>query len=342
MALCSRGGLRGRGHGARPTDPRVVWRATGARGMSRERSTSGVGAAAVGEHAATSSRLFDVGIVGVGSMGIAITERLTAQGYSVIGYRRGSLDSFKAVGGRAAENAAAVASQTDVVLLLLPDDAALLQVMADITPSLRVGKLVILLASHRIDDKIKAAAIGEAAGACVLDGEISGTADMVRAGQASVMIAGDPEGVSQARPALQAFAPAVVELSPFGAATNMKLVTNYLVGVHTLAAAEAMLLGTSLGLEASDIVRAIGPSAGSSRMFVVRGAMMARDAFPSGDMPAFLRYFELLRHALGTEQADGWPVLTLTESLYRAAIEEGHGRRDIAAIYDSLKGKRPD
>ena len=287
------------------------------------------------------SHLPGVGIIGVGPMGIAVTERLIASGYPVCGYRRGALDSFEAVGGRPVESALAVAADSDVVLLLLPNDGALLAVMNEIVPALTRGKLLICLATHRSDLKREAAAIGEAAGACVLDGEISGTPAMVRSGQASVMIAGDPVGVARAGPILQGFAMAVVELGQFGAAASMKLVTNYLVGVHTLAAAEAMLLGESLGLEPRDMLRAIGASAGGSRMFVVRGAMMAEGAFPPGHMPSFLHYFEMLRDALGPSPG-ARPLMALTEELYRAAIEAGHGSRDIAAIYESMKDRRPD
>ena len=291
--------------------------------------------------AKVASPLLQVGIIGVGAMGIAITERMIAGGYSVCGYRRSSLDGFAAVGGDAMASATAVAERADVTMLLLPNDEALIEVMAEIAPALHDRKLVIVLASHRIDAKRAAAALGEASGARVLDGEISGTADMVRAGQASVMIAGDPDAVSRVHPVLQAFAPAVIQLGSFGAAASMKLVTNYLVGVHTLAAAEAILLGESLSLEAGDIMRAIGPSAGGSRMFAVRGAMMAQRAFPPGDMPSFMRYFEMLRHALGKEESGDWPLMDLTEGLYRAAIDGGHGHRDLAAIYDSLKSQSP-
>ncbi len=55
----------------------------------------------------------------------------------------------------------------------------------------------------------------------------------------------------------------------------MKFVANHLVNIHNVAAAEAMTLGMKAGLDPHLIYDVIADSAGSSRMFQVRGRMMA-------------------------------------------------------------------
>ncbi len=277
-----------------------------------------------------------VGMIGVGALGLALAERLIAAGFAVHGYRRGGLDAFTAIGGTAMTSAAATAADADPLILLLPNDGALSQVMTDIASSLRRGQTILCLGTHRSPAKQAAADAAHAVGAVLLDGEVSGTPAMARAGQASVMIAGDAAAAERALPVLKAFACATKHVGDFGAATRMKLVTNYLVGVHTLAAAEALTLAQRLGLDPRMVVDALAPSAGGSTMLSVRGRMMAERNFEGGSMSGFVRFFELLRDALAESNAQGGPLLDLTERLYRHAIASGHGDRDIAAICDSL------
>lgn len=277
-----------------------------------------------------------VGIVGVGAIGLALTERLVAAGYAVGGFRRGDLASFRRAGGTPASSAAAVAMACDPLLLLVPAEAGLMAVMAEISPVLRRGQVVLCLATHRVAAKQAAAAIAGAAGAVLIDGEISGTPDMVRAGAASVMVAGDGAAIERVRDVLAAFAARITRLATFGDAVKMKLVTNYLVAVHTLAAAEALQMAGDLALPLDTAVAAIAPSAGGSTMWSVRGPMMAARAFPSHDSSGFLHYFDLLRDALAEGGAGRRQLLDLTEQRYRAFIAAGHGQRDIAAIYETL------
>jgi L-threonate 2-dehydrogenase len=278
-----------------------------------------------------------VGIIGVGALGLAVAERLIAAGFAVSGFRRGGLDAFAAAGGRPMLSAQALVREADIVILFLPNDDALAEVMGNIAPSLKRGHVLLCLGTHALQRKQEAARVAQAAGAVLLDGEVSGTPPMVRSGRASVMLSGDPETAERVQPILSAFAHATTRLAAFGDATRMKLVTNYLVSVHTLAAAEALHLGQCLGLDARSVVEAIAPSAGGSTMLSVRGTMMVEGTFDGGGMAGFVRFFELLRAALGNSSEAGWPLMNLTGQLYRAAIDQGYGENDIAAIYKSLR-----
>ncbi len=206
--------------------------------------------------------------------------------------------------------------------------------MYQIDASLTPGQVILCLATLPVEDKRRAARAAATAGATLLDGEISGTAAMLRTGQASLMIAGDRAAFETVEPVLAALAPSVTYLPGFGDAVKMKLITNYLVGAHTLAAAEALLFGERLGLDVAQLQSALAASAGGSRMLAVRGPMMVERRYPPSDIAGFLRYYEMLRDALG----DGGetPLLDLTDSLYRRSIERGQGLFDIAAIYESL------
>lgn len=277
-----------------------------------------------------------VGILGVGAMGTGIAARLVENGYRVMGFRRSSMDEFANIGGEPMPDAASVVAGADIVLLLLPTDDALLQVMSSIGPALKADQILACLSVNKAQIKHQAAAMAADKGAVILDGAISGTPAMLKAGQASVMIAGDPDAIASAVPVMNGFANSVSRLPSFGDANNIKLLTNSLVGLHTLAAAETLLMARRMGLDSEQVVEAISASAGGSMMMRVRGMMMANGQIPPGDMRGFMQFYEMLRDALPDDAATARPLTILTEQTFRQCIEQGQGMADIAGIYDFL------
>lgn len=277
-----------------------------------------------------------VGIIGVGAMGLAVSERLIAAGFPVCGDPRESLNAFSEIGGTALQSAAAVAASANTLILLLPGDFELGQVIEQIRPALRAGQILLCLGTHLVHVKQQAANTASDRRAILLDGDISGTPEMIRAGKACVWVAGDEEASTRAKPVLDGFSNYAAYLGTFGNASKIKLVTNYLVGVHTLAAAEALLFASRLGLAPDKVIDAIAPSAGGSTMLSVRGPMMAERRFGEGNMTSFLRDFEMLRDSLPENGAGGAVLLDVTEQAFRRAIEAGLGSRDISAVYESL------
>jgi 3-hydroxyisobutyrate dehydrogenase-like beta-hydroxyacid dehydrogenase len=70
-----------------------------------------------------------VGIIGLGKMGMPIARNLAERGFEVIGYRRSGSPELTASGGTAAGSPAEVAERADVLLSILPDAAAVEEVV---------------------------------------------------------------------------------------------------------------------------------------------------------------------------------------------------------------------
>ncbi len=66
-----------------------------------------------------------VGFIGVGKIGLPISENLIKSGYRVLGYRRSSLAEFEKLGGVAARSPAEIGAAADIVLSCLPSTQAL-------------------------------------------------------------------------------------------------------------------------------------------------------------------------------------------------------------------------
>src|SRR2546430_12918956 len=71
----------------------------------------------------------NVGIVGIGKMGLPVALSLLEHGFAVYGYRRHMIDDFITMGGTPLSSSKEVAQHSDIVLTCLPTDEALLEVI---------------------------------------------------------------------------------------------------------------------------------------------------------------------------------------------------------------------
>ena len=69
----------------------------------------------------------------------------------------------------------------------------------------------------------------------------------------------------------------------FGVGSKMKFIANLLIAVHNLAAAEALLLAKSTGLDPNLVHEVISDSAATSRMFEVSGRIMVDGEYADGE-----------------------------------------------------------
>ena len=77
-----------------------------------------------------------VGVIGLGKMGLPIARNLMEHGFAVIGYRRSGSAELAEAGGSTAGSAAEVAEQADVLLSIVPDTAAVADVVCGGTGTL--------------------------------------------------------------------------------------------------------------------------------------------------------------------------------------------------------------
>src|SRR5246127_5029507 len=97
-------------------------------------------------HGRKRSNMETVGFVGVGKIGLPISENLVKSGYRVLGYRRGSLADFEKIGAPPARSPADVGAQTDIVFSCLPSSEALEEVVhgpSGLLKSARPGQIIV-------------------------------------------------------------------------------------------------------------------------------------------------------------------------------------------------------
>src|SRR5215467_10003437 len=281
-----------------------------------------------------------VGLVGIGKIGLAISENLIKSGYRVLGYRRSSLADFEKIGGIAARSPAEIGAQTDIVFSCLPSSQALEEVVQGpngLIKSARPGQIIVELGSHPVPDKQRHVAALAAKGASFLDGEVSGTPGMVSARKAVIYLAGDKEACAKAERVVKGFADSCLYFGQFGAASRVKLVNNLLVALNIAATAEAMALGLKAGVDVELMIKAIAGGSGGSTQFGIRAPWMAQRRFlpPQGTAPALQHYFDMIG-AFADGLGVATPKLDREVELYDKFMAMGFGEKDVAAMVDFI------
>lgn len=277
-----------------------------------------------------------VGMIGIGQLGLPVAVNLMQAGFPVVGFRRHGREEFVRQGGKALESPAEVARAATVVLLCLPNESAALDVLEGrdgILPALTADHTVVEMGTYRKAFKLEQAAKLTATGARVLEAEISGSPPMVVSRKAAIYAGGDPQVFQACLPVLEAITPSVFHLGEYGSAVAMKLIANYLLSIHTLAAAEAMNLGARAGFDPQLVAEVIQKGAGGSAMFGVRAPLMAARKFSPAPGPfnTLEKYLKLGR-AMADELGCATPLFSVSTPYFERALADGMGSEDIAAV----------
>ncbi|HUD89183.1 MAG TPA: NAD(P)-dependent oxidoreductase [Xanthobacteraceae bacterium] len=281
-----------------------------------------------------------IGFVGVGKIGMPISENLIKSGYRVVGYRRSSLAEFEQIGGVAAHSSAEVGAQADIVFSCVPSTEALDDVVHGphgLVQTARAGQIVVELGSHPVPDKRRQIAPLQEKGAVFIDGEVSGTPGMVSARKGVVYLAGDAEACKKAERVIAGFADSCLYFGEFGAASRVKLVNNLLVAINIAATAEAMALGLKAGVDPQLMIKAIATGSGGSTQFGIRAPWMAERRFQpvQGPVPALQHYFPMIDD-MAKQVGVATPILDCVIPLYQRFVDMGFSGDDVARMVDVL------
>ncbi|PZR89697.1 MAG: hypothetical protein DLM67_18625 [Candidatus Nephthysia bennettiae] len=192
-----------------------------------------------------------VALLGTGRMGAAIAKRLSAAGHELVLWNR-TAERAREVGvGRVAASVEEAVTDAEVVLSILYDAGAVLDVLGRVRPQ---GQLFVQMSTAGPDTEEKLAEHLEASGSRLLTAPILGSVPAIEQGSALILVGGDSDAFESARPVLEAFGQAEF-VGTRRAAAALKLLNNAMLGAVSLAAAELLAAGEREGLDAKTLFR---------------------------------------------------------------------------------------
>jgi len=280
----------------------------------------------------------NIGMIGIGIMGSAMSANLLKAGYAVIGYDVDSqkVDALARKGGSAAGSCREVAQQAEVVITSLPSIEALQQVVEakdGLISAAKKNLVVIETSTLTLEAKQSAHVSLSAAGMQILDCPLSGTGAQAVKKDIVVYTSGNRKACEDCHPIFNGFSRANYYVGEFGMGSKMKFVANLLVTIHNVSAAEALVLGMKAGLDPQVMITAIGDGGGTSRMFEVRGPLMAAAKYDQPTMKVDMHQKDIkIISDFAAKLNCPTPLLSAAAQIYTAALAAGRAKQDTAAV----------
>jgi len=279
-----------------------------------------------------------VGFLGLGVLGSAIAENLVSGGLKVIGFdisetARGDAAN---VGVTLVDTPEAVARAADIVFTCLPNAAALTEAMNGPGGLLSVaapGQIIVEMSTLALADKMAFADSCIAAKRSPVDCPVSGNRIMALKRKLTAFFSGQEADYQRLQPLLAMTCSKSHFVGAFGNGSKIKFCGNILNLVHNAVAAEAMVLAIKSGIDPKLFHEVISGSGSSSAMFEVRGALMVDEDYQKEGMNFSVPIKDariISDHA--AEMFCPLPIYQVALQNYYAAVAQGHGMEDAAAV----------
>jgi 3-hydroxyisobutyrate dehydrogenase len=277
--------------------------------------------------------------LGVGKMGLPMAGHLHAAGHAVtvsdLSAERQRLAD--AQGLHVATDAAQALAAADVIFSSLPNDVALLAVSAQVAALARKGCIYIDTSTVSQQASAQVANVCVAAGVTYLRVTVSGNNKMAESAQLTVMASGPRAAYDQVLPLLEQLGPHHFYLGQAEEARLMKLVVNLMIAQTSAMLAEGLTLGQKGGLQWQDMWQVLSASAVASPILKAKSVQLGvRDFTPTFTVEQMTKDLDLILDA-GADVHAPLPQTALTHQLMHAAMAQGDGQLDYAAIIRTVE-----
>ena len=284
-----------------------------------------------------------VGFVGLGNMGQGMADNLLREGADLTVFTRtqSKIEAMIDKGAKGSTSVSDLTSSVDVVLVCLPDvktSRDLLLGDDGVIKNMRPGQVAVDHSTVDIATSRACSEAAEAAGAYFLDAPISGGPGGAADGTLSIMVGGSDHAFEIAHEYFAKMGANVKLMGPSGAGTAMKLINQLLVGVNTVAAAEAFALANSAGVDIKAAADLLAVSWGGSTM-VNRSAPItaARDFEHSAAPVRNLDKDMSIIKQLASDEGLALDLAVQVQRMFAEMIAQGKNEHDIAAVLEIIE-----
>ena len=285
-----------------------------------------------------------VGVIGIGNMGLALALNLHGKGWPL---RVHDIDPARlALAVRAglatAATPADLAADCSMLLVVVVDAAQTEQVLfgaQGAAAALLAGSVVLLCPTIAPADVERLATRLAALGLACIDAPMSGGPQRAREGRMSLMVACADLHFDQHQPLLRALANPVFRVGKRpGDGARTKLVNNLLAAVNLAAAAEALALAEQIGLDPARTLAVIGQSSGQSWIGTDRLPRALAGDFEPRAHTTLLAKDSALALAMAGQAGGLRPLLGgMAAALFQDALVRGFGGDDDARMFSLMQ-----
>ena len=278
----------------------------------------------------------NITFIGVGAIGLPMALNIQRAGYRVTG-----VDVLEAVATNATANGIVTvrslfeAPPASMVVVMVATPVQLAIVVGSIT-ELPSGQVWVIMSTVGPQSVREQGDVLRRMGARVVDAPVTGGVARARTAELVIFAAGAAEDVEVARPVLDTMGKVHVTGSQPGDGQSIKVVNQHLCSVHLAAAAEALSLARSLGLDPGAVLSLVEKGAAGSWMLSDRGPRMiaGTDVHVTSAINIFVKDSGLVAEA-GASCGAQLPLLDVAHARFCQAADMGLGVRDDSRVIET-------
>ncbi len=284
----------------------------------------------------TTTASLSISFIGVGAIGLPMALRLQGAGHRVTGIEvADAVIAHAQASGIDTVRRLSDAPAANVVVVMVATPAQLAGVVSGVT-ELPAGQLWIVMSTVGPQSVREQGERLKRLGARVVDAPVTGGVARAKTGELVIFTAGEAGDVAAATPVLAAMGHVRVTGAQIGDGQSIKVVNQHLCAVHLAAAAEALNLARSLGLDPAAVLSLVEKGAAGSWMLSDRGPRMVQgtDVEVTSAINIFVKDSGLVAEA-GASCGAQLPLLEMAHQRFCRAADMGLGARDDSRVIET-------
>ena len=286
-----------------------------------------------------------IGVVGLGRMGANMARRLADKHFTLGAVYDVRPAVTAELAGElkcpAAKTLAEVTAQSDIILTVVTDDAAMRAVFSpDNLLKNAQGKIFINFATVSPAVHRELAAAYAAAGAQAMEACMASSITQAREGTLYLILGGDEALVKKMEPLLAAISSARHYVGATGRGAQVKALVNMVMNINTAGLAEGLGLGDALGLDLTVLRQVFAQTGANSRVLETDGADMQAREHDCYFSAAHAAKDSGIALDLAKESGVKTPLGEATLKQYQLMIDKGLGELDKSGVAElTFKGR---
>lgn len=283
-----------------------------------------------------------IGWIGLGKMGVPMSQNLVKKGYSLTVYNR-TKDKTKAladVGAKVADSPKAAASGADVVISMISDDPVLEAISYGPNGAFegaKSGSIFIDMSTVSPDASARVAEAAKKKGVNYLRAPVSGSTVLATAGTLTIFASGPKEAYEKCVDILGSMGQKTFHVGTGEEARYLKLVMNMMVGLTSAMAAEALTFGEVGGMNWEQMIDIVNASVAASPLLGYKAQMLkSRNYAPAFTAAQMAKDFDIMLDA-GKAKNVPLPMTALIRQFWGTMMAKGKGEQDFFSLVTVLE-----
>lgn len=276
-----------------------------------------------------------IAFLGLGAMGSRMAKNLLDAGYPLTVWNRSkaATEAFAKVGATVADSPAEAAKEADVVMVMVRDDDASMEVWSapehGAFNGMKQGAIAVDSSTLSVAGVKKLADVAKQRGIALLEAPVSGTRKPAENAQLVYLVGGDKAAFDKVEPLFRANAKSSEYVGDIGSGALAKLATNAMLGIQATAFAELIGMLKHNGVDVEQTLKAVSATTVWAPIAnYLTSTMVEQNFAPQFSVELVEKDFRYVEQAAGADM----PVSKAARAVFRKAMEQGFGGENLTAV----------